>query len=104
MKSPRDGSMAPNPCPWPECGGDADVVVIKGNACYWVQCFRCGARGPDNGVRKEAVALWNRIRVESGQLARSLPRDLPPEASVLADHERRIAALEAASCTRGERQ
>ena len=49
-------TMTPNDCPF--CGG-SNLEMGNTPSFYWVRCQDCGAEGPTNKDRKEAVELWN---------------------------------------------
>ena len=44
-----------NPCL--HCGGKG---IIKGRKKMQVVCSNCGAQGPDQPLRSQAIAAWNR--------------------------------------------
>lgn len=57
----------PQPCPWAasELCGTAPVAVTRDENDGWsVQCYGCGARGPDMRTRQGAIAAWSRLRLD----------------------------------------
>jgi len=45
----------PKPCPF--CG--STVKAVRDAAVWWVECAHCGADGPVNHSKQEAVRRWN---------------------------------------------
>lgn len=55
----------PQPCPF--CGSGADQLIVERwsaeddpDACYHVECLRCGCNGPQADTQLEAAQEWNR--------------------------------------------
>lgn len=49
--------MKIEPCPYPECNSYELIILDR----FQVSCPICGARGPKNENKKEAIAQWNLI-------------------------------------------
>ena len=49
----------PLPCPFPGCGGGAQVTFIPSLFLARCVCVRCMARGPACSEEADAVAKWN---------------------------------------------
>lgn len=47
-----------NPCPF--CGGTCEAEVIHTCPIFAVECPKCDARGPGDGILPEAVRRWNK--------------------------------------------
>ena len=60
--NPPDPAAKPKRCP--ECGGEAAVRYFRQfEKCVYCE-GTCGLRGPGRPTRTEALAAWNRLRME----------------------------------------
>ncbi len=49
----------PLECPFCNFAGDAVIRPEEYKEQYWIECFKCHARGPKAYTVAEAVRLWN---------------------------------------------
>lgn len=53
-----------NECPY--CGHNHSGIHAVGDK-FFVRCFGCQLMGPNCETRDEAVAVWNRIKIEKNE-------------------------------------
>jgi hypothetical protein len=55
-------------CVNPECDGKKVIVSsVESMGTYFVECFDCGATGPEADTQSEAVRLWYKLGKERAE-------------------------------------